>query len=382
MNVTSFAHKNKSIEQLLKLQEAPGQKVSIYLPTQHGQSREIIEENKLRLKNALQDLSGQWTNSVEIGGIERARALLGDDGFWRERKSGLAIFVHDDSMISYDLSIECTPITHVGNQFILGPLIILNSILEKVWVLNLNLRKPELYVAEPEHMEKVRLADMPQELKEALRIADFEQEQQFHTASGGAMYHGHGGSDNKEIEVRNYMRLVDRAIHGANGIAFDSKLIVAGTTDHVATFKEISSHHSFADFTVTGSFDGREHELQIAVDEYFARELHDKAIEFDEAFEETKPLMRSRSALRSMLIAARRGKISKLSIGLLSDTSDALSRSSKKVAQHMQIQYNAANLIDLEKLVQEVYRTGGTIVGSFKANTSEPIEARSLFRFA
>lgn len=235
--------------------------VSIYMKTQRVANN---EGDRIRLKNQLKAA----THKLEARGLEprdieallqSATDLLDNPNFWQNRSDGLALFIGDGAMQTYDVPVHFDSKVYVGNRFHISPLIPTISGQDRFFLLSLNLNDIAFFDCTRNSISPVIIEDLlPTSLHEKLAAegATFPGDVQHHSGQGrgNAIFHGHGDQDSTQEKAREFFRLVDE---GLMTMLHDERapMLLAGTTERVSLYKEVSNYPHIVDDYVSGNLE-------------------------------------------------------------------------------------------------------------------------------
>lgn len=377
----------ENINKLIKEQSEYPCLASIYIPVHKVTDGANVRADKIRLKNAMQEIHEElkecdYPKDMTDSFMQGAQELHDDNDFWQNREHGLAVFLTPDKTYAFDMPVEIEPITKFGDMFFLTPLMLTLDVLDSRYVLSINLNEPRLYKATYRTLEDITPEDMPGEMKEALYIDEFEQEQQFHSVrstsqarAGQTMQHGHGAAkDNKDSEVENYMRLIVKALKPLKQELKRSRLIIAGTPEHIADFEKVTNDYQ-PDVTLHGNYENREFELQKHVQKQLLEEIERERDEFAATFDETKPERKMQVAdPEKIRPAAMGGAVKSMALAAFQRTRDSVSNLNREVYK-INLDFDASLIDDIEELAQSVFEKGGRVVGLMSAAQQRSIYA-------
>ena len=186
--------------QLLLEEGGSGAKVGIYMP-RHVRSRET-RQDPARLKNLLNSAESKLADiGIRPDEAERllapARALVGDEAFWREQAEGLALFVNSEGMRRFNLPVE--PQEHVcaGRRFHLFPLLSLLEGDRRFLILTISRDRARLYSATRDTIVPVNVA-LPEGVQSVMARTEYEGE--------------NAPEDSRKTETIQYLREVSKAV--------------------------------------------------------------------------------------------------------------------------------------------------------------------------
>ena len=174
--------------------------VSIYMPRHIG-SRDT-RQDPARLKNLLNTAEsklaerGARPDAAETL-LAPARALIGDEAFWRQQAHGLALFVSGDGMQAFNLPVE--PAEHVcaGERFHLFPLLALLEGDRRFLILTISRDRARLYSATRATIVPADL-ELPKGVQSVMARTDYDGE--------------NTPEDYRQAEIIQYLREVSKAV--------------------------------------------------------------------------------------------------------------------------------------------------------------------------
>jgi hypothetical protein len=253
--------------------------ISLYMPTHHVGAD--IQQEPIRLKNLLNTaeshLAALGKRTPEIRHLlAPAQALIDNRQFWQHQSKSLALFLAPDYFAYYRLPTEFAEIAVVGNRFYIKPLLPVVSGEGEFYVLALSQDEVRLFHGTRYTMSAVELHNVPTSLDEALRYNEFENQLQFHTATGEtstagerpSMFHGQGNAGDEAIVKDQLLRFFGELDNGVCNLirGQQSPLILAGLGYLRGVYREANQHHYLVDQAI-------EHDAAALS----AGELHEKA---------------------------------------------------------------------------------------------------------
>lgn len=242
----------KKIEQLNNV--TTSKCLSIYIKTNRTSNSDT---DRIRWKNACSNAAKQlndfFTDDRDVRKFLRpATDLLEDDNFWMHLSDGLCMFINEDYAEKFILPIQFTNKVHLGNKFLLSPLLPFFKNRERFFLLDLSLNHIRFFEGNKHHITPVVINDLVPVggIDETNILNDLNPNLQSH---GNGIYHGHGkGNDAKEVNLEKYIREID------NGLAEifadeNAPLILSGDISIVTTFKNISKYNNLVDAYIKGN---------------------------------------------------------------------------------------------------------------------------------
>jgi hypothetical protein len=240
--------------------------VTIHMPTHRAGCE--VQQDPVRLKNAL----GEAREQLHRAGLAERHArrqlaeahnLLHDGTFWRRQGNGLAVDISPDQTRVYRLPVERPTLVHVGERFLVRPMLRVIGEDRRVCILPLSGNESRVFQATRFGVRPIELVDAPQSMAELTRYVDEEKSRQFHASAtpglaGGKRalsFHGHGvgvdeGDEHKRLAE--YCRLADGSIE--NELADGSEPLVLATEERLQpAYREVSHDSNLLDEGVPGN---------------------------------------------------------------------------------------------------------------------------------
>lgn len=344
--------------------------VSIFLPTNRINLPHNLKADRVRLKNAIRDIKSALSDKLKSSEIKRyvkhLERLHADRNFWRFRDNGLALFVAKDRIAHFDLPVEIDTTVHVGEHFVITPLLASMRQNYSFYVLELNQHEPRFYLGNQTGLERTLKDEMPGDIKHALLIDEYQNQLQHSTGttSAGASYHGHGGGkDQSRKDLERYLRMIDdvlwqAVLHGSN-----RPLVLIGDVKTVEIYRRQSRYGHIFTKNVHGNYEqSTDKEIHERAWQLIEQErIHDEKV-LTQIVEQVKnrdgrQLLVSNSSIKK---AVRRGRLATLIIGMIGRTYDS-------VVSNLERRYkiimpsNLRQLANIEAIAREVVRSGGKI---------------------
>ncbi|QEG24946.1 baeRF7 domain-containing protein [Mariniblastus fucicola] len=263
---------NKAIvDRLVGQTESENLVLSLFAPM-HRAGREV-QQNEIVWKNVLTEarkkLAESGADEEEADKLlSAASRKLEDETFWQHQSDGLAYFSDGDSSEFLKLDHEVESITHVSNEYLIGPVASSLADLTESFILACSPKRVRLLKVTGNSVADLDPEELPENLVEALNIDEYVSALQHRSTANSSTgsqkattFHGHGGSDpdvKKQDEILQYFHVLDRALdsaigsHTKNG---DACLIFAGVDYLFPIFKEASSYPNLCDEAISGNPD-------------------------------------------------------------------------------------------------------------------------------
>lgn len=361
----------KDIKQLIQTPEY-SKAISIFLPLHRISLPHNLRADRIRMKNAIRDvvatLEQEKIPSHEIREyVEKLHKLHADMDFWKNRDNGIAIYAQRGQMTYFDLPIEINMSVHVGENFIISPLLTTTKGKYSYYLLELNSVQPRIFISSQTEINEVLENVMPGSLEQALRIDEYQQTLQHGTSRGAARdahHHGHGAEkDNKINDLMRYYRLVDSKLHKHLLRQSSLPLIIAADSRTADMFKNISSYKFINDEIMEGNYQhANKDELHRKSWEVMCKRIESEEALFKKLFNKAKNRDDRQALVNGTHIrqAARQGRIATLAISIIHQTYDSVvSRMERRFK--IELPTNKRQLRNIENSAREVIMTGGDI---------------------
>ena len=196
--------------------------------------------------------------------LKSAREKLDDENFWQHQADGLAYFSDRQSQQFFLLETDVDPIAHVGDEYLLSPVV--SSVIDycTCYVLACSPKRVRLLKIDGDRIEDLQPDSLPKNLREALNIDEYVSTLQFHSTSkkgnadrSDAIHHGQGGSDpdvRKQDEILQFFHRLNDALDEFFGVE-DAPLIFAGVEYLFPVFREASDYRNLYEDVIAGNPD-------------------------------------------------------------------------------------------------------------------------------
>lgn len=271
--------------------------LSIFMPTERAGD---THQGRIRLKNLIRQADQKLKEkNIDDQRINKLllpmRDLLDHGKIWQYMNDGLAIYRTDDRFDLYRLPISFSEQVVVNDRFYIKPLLPLFTKNGYFYVLALSKKEIRLLKATRFTIDQLEIEDkVPESLISILKDVDFPQGFQFHTGSKRAgslrqaVFHGHGDEFDEKIQIKNYLKEVERGISdilkGEN-----LPLVLAGVEELRTMYKDVNSYPVVMEDGISGS-----------PDRISNQEIHKKAWSIVEPYFEAK-LERELSEFKDLL---------------------------------------------------------------------------------
>jgi hypothetical protein len=329
--------------------------VSIYLPTS-PLPRES-DRDRIELKN----LGAEAVAQLEAGGAERSAVegvrehiadLLDDDEFWTLMASSLAVFVTPEGVHTFRLPNRLPSLVEVSDRMHVKPLLRSVTFPQAAAVLALAQGSVRLVeVARDVPASEIPVAGLPSDVASAVGKASITDRSEIGRLQG---------SEGQKVRMRQYARLVDRAVRPVVA-GLGEPLILAAAEPLASIYRSVNSYPGLAEAGIQGNPEGMS-EQQLAdaareiVDQLYASELR----EVRELFDARSSQGRGATDLTDVARAATFGAVDTLMVdmdraipGFVDEESGAVTLDESD---------DAANYGVVDELARRVLLAGGRVL--------------------
>ncbi len=375
------------IEKLSEPQSSPV--LSIYIPTHRHPTPPHMQEDQIRLKNALREARSLLeTQGVDSRGIHAnlqiAEELIEDMTFWQNTIEGLAIFINEQETQLYHSPIEFEESVSCDTGFDVAPLHMIHSQDVKFYVLALSMHGSKVYQGDAYGLRALTI-DLPKSPEDALSIDEmFANSQTMRSHGGGTAPHGEGDSSEAGSHERlQYFRIIEKRLMEHDEFDQNAPLLLVATESEAGNFKSVTNlPHLLTDF-VAGNY------MESSIQDLFAVTwpvIRSQVIQKDETklverFGEYKGQYRASSNTNEIEEAAEQGRVDTLLVNYIDETNDSVSDVHTGPAPIIRTTAVETDTDRLKHLIDLVYSQGGKIIGLDFARMPEAAIAAALYRY-
>ena len=334
-------------------------KLTIYQPTHQASSGQKIQEDTIRFKNALKAIKqSDDYNDAMLGKTMRSlETLLDDAEFWKRRRRGLAVFADMQGYQTVSLDEDIAETYYVGRHFFISPLVLLQSLSSRYYVLDINLTRPRLLEGSPSSCTEIVIDGMPESFEVMTANVEYSKELQ-HQSGGTSGFHGH--TDDAAVQentMRYYRKISEAASTHLSG--HTEPLLLIGVENRVGEIRQLLSYPHILDEYIEGNGEAMNeqalHSATTPIIERYSKKQRSDAVAL---FNQTPPT-HTLVGLEDIEVASIEGRVATVLIPCYRQTTDTVREGYDELVV---LQLNGSpNNEELESLVRSVLSTGGAV---------------------
>ncbi len=237
--------------------------VSILLPT-HRTGKET-RQDPIRYGNLLKSASEQLRQQTDEATASQILAPAIQipsevaNEFWRNGSDGMALFLKRGEAFCFKLPIDMPEISLVADCFFTTPLVSYLQGDNTFLVLAASQNRVTLYSGSKHSLEEIQLDSLPDDMRSALNIDEYQSSLQYHTQTPGrgaeqALFHGHGGGEGEDRKqtILSYFQFLNRALTPYLNRE-KVPLVFAGVDYLFPVFQQACDYSNLMGKSVTGS---------------------------------------------------------------------------------------------------------------------------------
>lgn len=197
------------------LAPSPSPCISIYLPTSRRFPEKRQDPTRYRdLVNRAEALLAESPAAAGAAGMLAILRSLDDSPHWEYSLDGLAVFLSPNLSAAYRLPITVPERAVVADSFHVKPLIRFLHSNARYFVLSVSQNAVSLYEGSPFGGGTVDVASLPQSLRDAIVVPEYDRAVTAHGGGmGGVAFHGRGGAKEETKEsLLKYFRAIDKGL--------------------------------------------------------------------------------------------------------------------------------------------------------------------------
>jgi hypothetical protein len=350
--------------------------VSLYLPTHlAGRAR---RQNGIRMRNLLRDarrqLDDQNLSEEHIAQLLSPLERRIDDEFWNRCEKGLAVFIASEFLRFYISPGTFPELCIVDDHFHVSPLAPMLQENRRFFILGLTKDGADLFEATRNTLAECDLPKLaPVVLDGTEKALQFHSHQTSshnnHGASDTAIFHGHGGTDDREkVDIENfYKRQVAPEI--AEALKDEDAPLVLACVDYLAPiYRSANQHPKLIDGHVSGSPDEFSEEvLRESAWQLVSPLIKETACSVREKFDRLAGGSRATDAPEPVVDAARNGRVETLLVS--KEVAARTGRSTDRLPADETVTES------VEEAIECTWRNGGQVLALESMPGNSPLAA-------
>lgn len=368
--------------------------VSIYLPTHRQSMPPNVQEDQTRYKNLVREAAEQLVEHIDEREVELTKdkllSYLDNREFWQNLTEGLAIFVSKAEIEMYCLPIEIEDYVHVGTEFDVAPLVVVNEMNQPFYVLALAMQGSRIFKGNSYGLEELTI-ELPESIEGALNIDEMfanssTMPMRGHEGAGGLGHnigpHGQGDStDAVNAERLKYFRIIEEDLYDSSEFGDKIPLIIAATDNEAGDFMAMTKLPNVVDDFIRGNHTRTNlDELhQQAWSMMSAKVIKKSAVDLVDKYQEQKGQDRSSSSYEDIKQAADLGRVDTLLVDMLEVTADSVRDVDRSVLRlSFDKDYTSKDWLGL---IKTVIKNGGRIVGLQAGIMPDGSKLAAMYRY-
>lgn len=315
--------------------------VSLYIPTHPQSTSQRINEDKIRFKNALQELEDQGVFSDSLAPVYgQLMGLMDDNDFWLHQNFSLAIMANPSGFDSLGLPYELTPVSYVGDHYALSPLLIMQNMGQTYYIIDTDLQQPKLHYGSCLGLQEVDQVDLPSGIDNQASAEDDAE-----------------ATDSQDYNVGRYLRRLAESVDGFLTGKTDP-LLVIGSPELTSQFRALLNYDNVLPDDLAASREQHQpQELQASASQIVTEIASRRRQESIQRYHDTDPELRV-DGQRPVAAAAAEGRVERLYLPVIRTTTDSV-RSDSQLSPLIEL---PDDLAGFEAALRQVADQSGDIV--------------------
>jgi hypothetical protein len=357
------------------LEERNPASVSIYLatsPLPQGADADRIEFKHLAAE-AIAQLEAAGAERAAVADVrEHVDDLLDDDEFWTRMASSLAVYVTPAGLRTFRLPNRLSNMVEVSDRMHLKPLLRSVTFPQAALVLALAQGSVRLVeVAREGPPEEVRVADLPSDAASAVGKASITERSPIGRLQG---------SEGQKVRMRQYARLVDRAIRPV-AAGSGEPLILAAAEPLASIYRSVNSYPGLVEEGIHGNPEAAsDQELASAAREVLDRLYASQLQQVRELFEARATQGRGMTDLGDIARAATFGAVDTLMADIDQVVPGFVDEASGAVT--LDESDDAANYGVVDEIARRVLLAGGRVLALRAEDIPGDTDTAAILRYA
>ena len=368
------------------LEKQKGLCVSIFMPM-HRSGVEA-QQDAIRLRNLLREaeqrliangLSSQKTKEL----VHPVQESLQDGVIFQHPSDGFALFLSSGVFRYYALPFLFSERVVVGNRFHIKPLLPLIGDGGRYYVLALSQNKVRLLLGTHHSVSVVHLMDVPENLKETLRLNDLGKALYLHTSAPAGMGKKGVTRTGYKVEAKeNILRYFRQINEGLHGLLKNERapLVLAGVEYLHPIYREVNTYPHLMEEGIAGNPErlngGELHGSAWAiVAPYFLKAQQEAAAQYRD-FAGTRQASRD---INEIVPAAHRGRIKVLFVVVDIEQWGTFDRGTDTVHLHPKAEPGDEDLLDLAAI--QTLSNEGTVYAMEQERMPDDAPNAAVFRY-
>ena len=370
------------LKDLIQCQESPC--ASFYMSTNAVHKGEF-KKLEIEFKNLLQEVEEKLKNNWDFKQrdidkfLKEAYTLSADSTFWQEQKEGLAVFISEARFDYFKLEVDTYNKAYVSYNFNLKQLISEFQNNQRYYLMALSPNHNQLYQVSRNNIEKVKLENLPLNIKEFLNLDGeaAEKHQSVNSAGGSSVFHGQGGaSDDDNEDLIHYLKEIDKVIN--QELKEDSYLVIAADDSVFYLYKNINNYDKLLDENLSGNTKQmNQKELREKSWKLVEPHFNDYLENAKDKYLELKASDKTSDELEDIVEAANYGKIDTLLVNKRAEKAGNFNEDENEI----KIMKNNKDYDLYNYAAAETIKNGGTVFSIEKTEMPEKADIVAIYRY-
>lgn len=338
-----------------------------------------MQQHKTMFANAMrnvQRLLPKHPKALRDSIVAQLNEIKNNEELWQQVDDGLALFISEDETWAVNLPITTDTLTRVSNVFFLAPIMSLMDSNNRVSIVLASGKNAKAWTVTNTSINKLNI-DLPATPEEALKIDEYQQEQQHHaTGDGNVAYHAHGGGNDDDSTEAQYLRIIGKIL--AKHHSKTVPIILAGQHKQRQVVREqLESTHCLYDESV-GNITDEQRMAERARDIVAKKRM--KRIKV--LLQEYKSMQRKQQATAVNQVISRalsKGKVGTLLLNIRKTTKDHIRDNEIELSKFMLARQE--NLDEMEAFARQAYASGASVVGINEGQSPESSRISAIMRY-
>lgn len=361
-------------------QEVAAPCVSLYIPTHPKSTSQRMNEDRIRFKNALQQLDAQQAFTSELADSQAELYKLVDDSdFWQHQSRSLGVLADTSGLTTVYLPHELTPVAHSGDNCAISPLLIMQSLNQSYYLLDVDFDGSRLYTGNQSELEAVDNVDLPGAIEDVIEIEQRRTMSGERGGRGGVGVTHYGRSEAEDQQASDVSRYLQLLAEPLNNFLKDKSepLFIAGSPKVIVELRSMLDYGHIEEAEIAANYDqNRLADLHASSLAAMTDLAQSKKTQVLERYASLDYDMRA-DGMTAVEAAAEQGKVDTLLLPIVRVTADGITSDGE---QHPLIEL-PEDFASFEAIVRKVAEQSGTIVPVEQDDFADDPSMKAILRY-